>query len=188
MPVAVLVLLVVGAAAWVALYGGRETVPPSIVADAVSALLPERERVREALRAAGERFLSAYNSAWPTWLDALGLVESRWRLGAVNRSGTDGARGGAWGPTQITEWTARGVGYGGDMEALTSDPELAVEWTARIMLSRPGGPPPTPEDAAAWWNAGRTSFDALPEDHVTRTAYAPRFLSAIEGIEGGNLA
>lgn len=188
MPLALLALLVVGAAAYIALYGDRAFVPPSVVGDAVSALLPERERVREALRAAGDRFLAAYDPRWPTWLDALGWVESRWRLDAVNRSGADGARGGAWGPTQITERTARGVGFAGDISQLTVDPGLAAEWTARIMLSRPGGPPPTAEDAAAWWNAGRASFDALPADHVTRTEYAPRLLAAIDGIAGGSLA
>lgn len=188
MPFALLALLLVGAAAWLALYGGRNTAfLPSSVGDAVSALLPDRERVREALRAAGDRYLSGYNSAWPAWLDALGWVESRWQLDAVNRSGADGARGGAWGPTQITEKTARGVGYTGDISQLAADPDLAADWTAKIMLARPGGPPRTPEDAAAWWNAGRTSFDSLPEDHVTRTDYAPKFLAAIGGIEGGSL-
>jgi hypothetical protein len=164
--------------AYVLLYGGKGTAfgPLGLAAGAV-ALFPDRERVREALRTAFEaRGLPG------EWGEALGWVESRWRLGATNMSGPDGARGGAWGPTQITEKTARAYGYSGDMAAFTADPDLAAQWSATIMAA---GHPATLSDAGAWWNAGRASFDALPPDHVTRVTYVPRLLAALDAIESG---
>lgn len=134
-----------------------------------------REQVAAALRRAFEDYdLPA------SWGEALGEVESRLSLGAVNRAGADGKRGGAWGPTQITERTARAYGYTGPMEAFTTDLALAAEWTARI--AKEGGPRSI-EDLGAWWNAGRSSFDRLPADHVTRTVYVPRLVAALASIE-----
>jgi hypothetical protein len=110
------------------------------------------------------------------WGEALGRVESNLTMAAKVLTGSDGARGGAWGPTQITERTARAHGYTGPMDALTEDPALAAEWTARIAAA---GRPATIEDLGAWWNAGRTTFGALPADHVTRTNYVPRLVAAL---------
>lgn len=135
----------------------------------------EKQKVRRALREAG-----VMQNVDPDILEAIGYVESRWRLGAVNKSGPDGARGGAFGPTQITEKTARAHGYTGPMEALTTDAALAARLTATIMRNRPGGPPKTIQDAAAWWNAGRTSAAQLSASHVTRTTYIPRALAALD--------
>lgn len=143
----------------------------------------ERRRVRVALRDAAERAgLEA------DFLDAIGMVESRWRLAAVNQSGPDGARGGAWGPTQITERTARGHGYTGPMEAFTRDPELAALWTARILRASANRRPLlTLADYVAAWNAGKDDADRnddgqleeLREDHPTRVDYLPKAVVAL---------
>lgn len=140
--------------------------------------LTEKGRVRRALREAGAMF-----DVDPDILDAIGYVESRWTMGARNLTGTDGARGGAWGPTQITERTARAHGYTGDVAAFTRDAALAAEWTARIMRNRPGGPPVTIQDAAAWWNAGRTYAAQLGPSHVTVTTYIPRAVAALDMVQ-----
>lgn len=145
----------------------------------VIAITTEQRRVRAALRSA-----AAARGVSPDVVDALAYVESRWRMGATNLTGPDGARGGAWGPTQITEKTARAHGYTGDMAALTQNAALAGEWTARILAARPGGAPASVEDAAAWWNAGRTSFASLGPDHITRRDYVPKAQQALSIVRG----
>ncbi len=147
-----------------------------------AAVVVSKKRVRRALREAGVK-----QDVDPDILDALGYVESRWRLSAVNMSGSDGARGGAWGPTQITERTARAHGYTGPMSAFTKDPDLAAYWTAKIMRARPGGPPERIEDASAWWNAGRRSAASLDADHITRVDYIPKAIAALEKVRGSPL-
>lgn len=171
-----------GLLAWVLLFGGRETaLGPLALAGGAVALLPERDRVRQALRAAGERY-----GLPPEWPEAVGWVESRWRLDAV---GDDGE---SVGPTQIRRATLRRNGYDGDPDLLRQDADLAAEWTARLMVAgarnAEGGvlreTPRTAEDLAAWWNAGRQHFADLPEDHVTRADYAPKLASALGEIAG----
>lgn len=134
-----------------------------------------QRKVRRELRAAAGR-----HGLDPEIPDALGYVESRWKLGATNLTGADGARGGAWGPTQITERTARAHGYDGAMSTLGADAWLSAEWTARILAARPGGPPRTVEDAAAWWNAGKASAAQLGATHITRRDYIPKALAALD--------
>lgn len=119
----------------------------------------------------------------PDIMEAIGYVESKWNLAATNLTGPDGARGGAYGPTQITERTARAHGYEGDMIELTRDARLAAFWTAKIMRARPGGPPETIEDAGAWWNAGRKSASLLTDTHVTRVVYIPRAVAALRMVQ-----
>lgn len=144
---------------------------------AVVVNLSAQQKVRAALRRAAKRF-----GVDPDIADALGYVESTWRLSATNMTGTDLARGGAFGPTQITEKTARGWGYQGPMSDLTTNLELAAEWTARGLAARPGGAPRTIADAAAWWNAGKASAAALPVGHVTRATYIPRAEKALAKV------
>jgi hypothetical protein len=134
----------------------------------------DRKRVAKALR-------DAFDVAGlpPAWGEALGRVESGLKLGATNLAGPDGKRGGAWGPTQITEKTARAYGYEGPMEALTTDLYLAASLSARIASA---GSPITIEDLGAWWNAGRRSAEQLPEGHVTRTTYIPRLVAALGDV------
>ncbi|MBK9497090.1 MAG: transglycosylase SLT domain-containing protein [Xanthomonadales bacterium] len=150
-------------------------VVPGGTAVVLLAVTAEQRKVRLAAQTAGRRF-----GVSGAILEAIGYVESRWRMSAVNRTGADGARGGSWGPFQLSEKTARAYGYSGPMDALTQDADLAAEWAARIMAARPGGAPQNTDDAAAWWNAGRTSFAGLGDAHVTRTDYAPKARAALE--------
>lgn len=151
---------------------------------AVVKLTEEQRRVRAALRAAAARAgLSA------DFVDAIARVENRWRLSGTNLAGADGARGGAWGPTQITERTARALGYTGPMSAFNSDASLAAEWTVRILLDAHRRKPlRTLADYAAAWNAGKDDgdrndndeLDELPVTHSTRTHYLPAAKAALK--------
>jgi hypothetical protein len=149
----------------------------------VLTLTAEQRKVRAALRAAAARY-----GLRPDYLDAIARVENLWRLAGTNMAGTDGARGGAWGPTQITERTARALGYAGPMSAFNSDPELAAEWTARILLdAHKRRPLATLADYVGAWNAGRDDADKnndgqleeLPATHSTRAHYLPRAVAAL---------
>lgn len=153
---------IVGGVALVALLGG-------------GAVIYSRSKIAALLRDAFRRY-----GLPPAWGEALGRVESGLRAGAVNLSGPDGARGGAWGPTQITEKTARAHGYTGPIADLTTDPALAAEWTARIAAA---GRPATLDDLGAWWNAGRRTAAQLPPGHVTLTTYLPRLRAAASEAE-----
>ncbi len=117
----------------------------------IESAMSERDRIRRALRDA-----SASYGLDPDYLDAICYVESRWRMNVTNMSGNDGGRGGAWGPTQITETTARAFGYAGDMAALLSDPDLAASLSAQILSA---GNPADFAEAVAVWNAGRYGAD-----------------------------
>lgn len=162
------VLLALAAAvfAYLAGWGSSGSAGLTTIAQGAVALLPGRDGVRQALRAAAVRY-----GIDPDWLDALGWQESRWNAAAVNNTGGDAARGGSYGPTQISATTARAFGYQGDMDAL-SDPSLAAELTAQMVsqgfAERSGvvyryGPPASLEQLAAVWNAGRLDTDpALP--------------------------
>lgn len=179
----VLGLVLVGGAAWLALYGGRGTAYlPVAVGDAVSALLPERDRVRQALGDAAERY------GFPrSWLEGLGWVESRWRLDALGDSGR------SVGPTQIQRRTLANNGYQGDPDELRRDAQLAADWTGRLCLAGAKNAegaalrvtPATAEDLAAWWNAGRQNYAELGPEHETRTDYAPKLIAAVAGLEEG---
>lgn len=127
------------------------------------------------------------------WGVALGLQESDLNPRAVNMSGTDGARGGAWGVTQVTEKTARLYGYTGPMQRFVDDPVFAISFTLRLINE---ARPQTLEDLGAWWNAGRRTFAALPETqkithkdgtieivpHRTRYVYVPSLLTHYQEI------
>lgn len=113
----------------------------------------EKTAVRQALADAAER--AGLDS---DLVLAIGSVESGFRLGAVNRTGADGKRGGSYGATQISLKTARAYGFTGDPMDLTRDPALMALWTVKILRARPGGPPQNTDQAAAWWNAGHTSM------------------------------
>jgi hypothetical protein len=143
----------------------------------------EEKAIRLAMRAAAKA-----RSIDPAIMEALPKVESGYRMGAKVTTGTDGARGGAWGPTQITEKTARAHGYTGPMVDLTTSPELAAEWTARILAARPGGAPKTIADAGAWWNAGKTSATALPAGHITARDYIPKATAALDYVRRNEVA
>lgn len=171
---------------YLALYGGRGTAFGGLgLLGGAVALLPERDRVRSALRAAAERY-----GRPPDWYEALGWVESRWTLDAI------GDNGQSIGSTQIQRRTLVVNGYSGDPLDLTRDPDLAADWTVRLTL--PGAknaegvallaPLDTPSDLAAWWNAGRQNLAALPADHETRTDYAPKLVAAVESLQTTGVA
>lgn len=133
-----------------------------------------REKMRELLRAAALR-----HGLPPTWLEAIGYVESGWNSAATNYTGGDLARGGAVGATQITIQTAKAHGFTGTAAELLGSPELQAEWTGRIAAA---GKPLTIEDLGAWWNAGRRTASALPAGHVTLTTYIPRLRAALAKV------
>ena len=133
-----------------------------------------KEQMRRLLREAAAR-----HGLPPSWLEAIGLVESNLNSGATNYTGGDLARGGALGSTQITVQTAKAHGFTGTPEELLGSPELQAEWTARIMAA---GNPLTIEDAGAWWNAGRARASSLPAGHVTLTSYIPRLRAALAKV------
>lgn len=159
-------------------------VPGGVVLTAVTLKLArDRAATRRALRDAATRY-----GLRPDYVDAIGWVESRWDVAAVNMAGTDGARGGAHGVTQITERTARDHGYTGTMEALRKDAVLAADWTGRILsAAHKRRPLTTLADYAAAWNAGRDNADKndngqleeLPVTHSTRAHYLPRATAAL---------
>lgn len=98
----------------------------------------------------------------PDLVDAMLFVESDYDPSAVNLTGRDGARGGSYGPTQISAKTAAAYGYTGDPAEFARDASLAAQWTMKILQARPGGAPTSVDDVAAWWNAGRTSMAKVP--------------------------
>lgn len=141
-------------------------------------MTPEQQRVRAHLREGANR-----GGLEPDYVEAIGYVETEWRLGLTNMTGRDGARGGAWGPTQITEKTVRTLGYTGPMQAFNEDPYLAATWTAIILNDhRKRKPLVTLADYVAAWNAGKDDADKnndgkleeLPPEHPTRKHYLPR--------------
>jgi hypothetical protein len=147
----------------------------------------EKRRVRVELRAAAARY-----GLVPAYLEAIAGVENMWSLSGTNLVGADGARGGAWGPTQITEKTVRKLGYTGDMAALNRDPALAAEWTGRILAdSHKRKPLTTLADYVAAWNAGKDDADRnndgqleeLPATHSTRKDYLPRAFKALATVK-----
>lgn len=142
-----------------------------------------RPVVRRALRSAAIKY-----GLRPDFLEAIGKVETDWQSNLVNQTGPDAKRGGAWGVTQITERTARAHKYEGPMAALLYDPELAAEWTARILSD---AHPTTLADYVAAWNAGRydadrdddNDLDELPQGHPTREHYLPRAVEALSYVQ-----
>lgn len=143
-------------------------------------LSAEQLAIRGALRAAAKRFNLGRIA---DIIVGIGYVETRWKSGLVNNTGGDAARGGAFGPTQITEKTARQHGFMGEMQLINMSPNVAAEWTCKILMGRPGGAPQTAEDAGAWWNAGRSSADKLGPDHVTKKDYIPKLIAAVKLVQ-----
>jgi soluble lytic murein transglycosylase-like protein len=134
---------------------------------AAAVALSRRGKVREALRRA-----SSTAGLEADWLDAIGKVESDWNATPrTNMEGSDGARGGAWGATQITERTAREAGYTGAMEDILGEPNLdrMAELSARILSA---GHPRNFAEAVAVWNAGRYGAD-LNFDNELEPGEAP---------------
>ena len=128
-----------------------------------------RNWVRVMLRA--EAIKGGYD---PDWFDAIAYAESEWRLDATNLSGPDGARGGAYGPMQMTSATAIALGY--DPLMFVVDANYAGEAACRNFDDVK---PNTFEDACSYWNAGVSKFANLPANHVTRLDYVPKAIKAL---------
>jgi hypothetical protein len=134
-------------------------------------LLPSRAATRATLRT---RFTD--KGLNPDWIDAIAYVESRWNPNAVNKTAGDLKRGGAFGATQMTMQTLREMGYTGTEEEYLADISLQGFYSAQYMAK---SNPATFHDACAWWNAGRKTYDALPEGHRTRVDYVPKADNAL---------
>ncbi len=162
------------------LWAALGVVALAVLGGSAAVVVLDRKTVAKMLRDAFER-----HGMPGVWGEALGRQESGLSWSATNKAGADGARGGAWGPTQITATTARAWGYTGPMEDLARSPELAAELTAQMaaggFAERGGrtysyGTPDTFEQLCAIWNAGRTLDDPnLPSS--TRDRYIPSALA-----------
>lgn len=100
-------------------------------------------------------------------------IESGWQEDAVNNTGGDAARGGAYGLTQMTLTTARA--FVPDItphELLDARTNLRV---AGMLLEANAKRSRDWRDVAAMWNSGRT-FDGAPSS--TRDVYVPKVLEA----------
>lgn len=140
----------------------QSTCPPAIN---VHPMTDQQRLVRHKIRLVAQAF-----GVNPDWIDAICWVESRWTEGASNPTGSDGARGGAWGPLQLTMLTARNAGFTGTAQDL-QDAELSALWFCKIQAARPGGLAETLEDTCAWWNAGKASIADAPLS--TKNEYVP---------------
>jgi hypothetical protein len=161
-------LLIGGGIAAIALAAHKQ------IGDAVASFDTSKQAVRNALRNAAASY-----GLDPDWVDAIGKTESGWKVGALNAEGPDAARGGAFGPTQITEETARAFGYEGDMNALRADPALAADWTCRIIAA---GHCQSFEDLCAWWNGGvpkMASVDPTSKKGQKLAVYASNALDSL---------
>ena len=125
----------------------------------------ELERmVRQAAAAAGIDYAT---------LAAIVEIESNWKPEAKNETGSDAARGGAYGLTQMTLRTAQSLRRNVTREQLlTAAGNLEI---ASMLMRENARRSRDPKDLAAMWNSGRV-FDKAPE--VTRETYVPRFLAA----------
>lgn len=150
-----------------------------VVSDAanfVGGALADKAAIAQLIKAAAAQF-----GVDPMQMAAIVQVESSWNPAATNLSGPDGARGGAWGLSQITLQTAKAYGFTGSGEDLL-DPATSIEWTARILAA--GGPPVTIQDAGAWWNAGKKHFYDLNAESPTASDYVPKLVAALGDVGG----
>lgn len=90
-----------------------------------------------------------------SWIKAFCQQESRWDPNAKVVTGTDGARGGAYGLGQMTLKTAQGLGYTRDAEGLL-DPQTNLLLVGQLLqeLYARWGPRTTLQDVAAGYNSG----------------------------------
>jgi hypothetical protein len=146
-----------------------------IILGGVGMVAYSREETRRKIRRA---FLNA--GLDPLWGSALARQESNLINTARVLTGTDGGRGGAWGPLQITLKTARGWGFTGDPELL-HDPEVAAALAVKAIKD---ARITTLEDLGSFWNAGQRWFSKLPADHVTRVKYVPSLLAHYQTERG----
>jgi soluble lytic murein transglycosylase-like protein len=118
------------------------------------------------------------------WVQAIIMTEqvdpSNWDANAVNQTGGDAARGGAYGLMQITLQTAKGWGFAGEPSQLL-DPQTNLTVGCKGIAV---GPHDSFDDVCAVWNDG-IPFAQLDPNGLTATSYVPRangFLTQIGGV------
>ena len=110
---------------------------------------------------------------YPELLWAMCDVESGWDAGAMNLRGPDGARGGAFGPLQMTLKTAQSFASSVGRTTITAVDLLDIELNlqiCRLLLKELHGSGDTKRkqrDVASMWNSGKP-LDAAP---ATTQAY-----------------
>ena len=115
--------------------------------------------------------------------------ESNWDPNAINNTGGDAARGGAYGLAQVTLKTARALGYQGDPQGLL-DPETNLRLAARLhksnsqLLSSNGGLSQI-EDVISRYNSGK-AFANAPT--YTKDVYVPGVKRALDQYRKDGLA
>jgi hypothetical protein len=130
----------------------------------------------------------------PAWGEALGRHESGLNDQATNLEGPDGARGGSFGMTQISERTAQAFDVALSGAMLLASPQLQADVTAAMVAAgfaeRGGktyryGPPASIEQMAAVWNAGRLYTDPQLPASVTKskTGYIAKLRGALAAAE-----
>lgn len=102
-------------------------------------------------------------------------VESGWNPDARNLAGSDGARGGAWGLTQMTVRTAQLFEPSITGEELL-DPVVNLRVAAQLMADNARRSRKW-DDLAAMWNSGKLA-DRAPNS--TRYTYVPKVLEAAD--------
>lgn len=153
--------------------------PWLLAAVAVALVLWARRGAAVAARRGDPIFDYAVETALAAGVDPavfLGIieVESRWKPDATNLVGADGARGGAFGLTQMTLRTARA--FRPDITpAELLDWKTNLDVAGQLLAENARRISPLWPDVAAAWNSGR-SFDRAPE--VTRYDYVPKVLAA----------
>lgn len=115
--------------------------------------------------------------------------ESNWNPSAINDTGGDAKRGGAYGLSQMTLRTAQGLGYKGDGQGLL-DPETNVRLAARLhkanarLLSARGDLSQL-EDVIARYNSGKPFANAPT---FTKDVYVPGVLAKVKDYQKKGLA
>jgi soluble lytic murein transglycosylase-like protein len=169
------ILLIVAAAAVVVLLMPKKASAPAIVGE--DAWLPLVRRIAQEV-GVSEALLAATVKR-----------ESNWNPGAVNDTGGDARRGGAYGLAQMTLRTAQGLGYKGEGPGLL-DPEVNVRLAARLhkansrLLSARGDLAQL-EDTISRYNSGKPFANAPT---FTKDVYVPGVLAALKDYQKKGLA
>lgn len=136
--------------------------------------------VSERIRKYAPRVVAASKAAGvdPLYMLATAYHESRFDPDAVNMTGGDLARGGAFGMFQMTFKTAAALGYKGAPEGL-KDFETNLSYALKLARQNAERAEKL-DDMASLYNSGKKYYDAPA---VTRTMYVPAIKSAYEAAK-----
>jgi len=130
-----------------------------------------------------QRAATRYGVPAPLILATIG-VESGFRPDALN----EGDPGGAWGLMQMIPATARGLGYPGPMQALLSDPGLAIELGTRLLAQNLAATAGSVADSVSAYNGGfrpSLGYSRVRADGTyANQAYVDRVLAAYRYFGG----